>query len=61
MMFTPYDDPVVKRKHTAQQEILKKSDGNISNYSKTIKNEVMKLRNKFPGKFPKAFKKINSV
>jgi hypothetical protein len=53
-MFTPYDDPVVKRKHLAQQEILKKAGGNVSNYSRTIQDEVMKLRNKYPGKFPKA-------
>lgn len=57
-MFTPYDDPVVKRKHLAQQKLLLKAGGNVSNYSKTIKDEVMKLRNKFPGKFPKAFEKV---
>ena len=56
-MFTPYDDPVVKRKHQAQQDILKKAGGNINNYSRTIRDEVAKLRNKFPGKFPKALEK----
>jgi hypothetical protein len=53
MMITHYEDPVVKRKHLAQQEILKKAGGNINNYSRTIRDEVMKLREKYPGKFPK--------
>jgi len=61
MMFTPYDDPVVKRKHLAQQDILKKAGGNVSNYSKTIRDEVMKLRSKFPGKFPKALENIKTI
>ena len=56
-MFTPYDDPVVKRKHQAQQDILKKAGGNINNYSRTIREEVAKLRSKFPGKFPKTLEK----
>ena len=59
-MFTPYDDPVVKRKHQAQQDILKKAGGNINNYSKTIRDEVAKLRSKFPGKFPKVLEKTIS-
>jgi hypothetical protein len=53
-MFTPYNDPVVKRKHQAQQILLKKAGGKFDNYSKTIKDEVAQLRSKFPGKFPKA-------
>ena len=56
-MFTPYDDPVVERKHQAQQDILKKAGGDINNYSRTIRDEVAKLRSKFPGKFPKALEK----
>ena len=59
-MFTPYDDPVVKRKHQAQQDILKKAGGNINNYSRTIRDEVAKLRSKFPGKFLKALEKTKT-
>ena len=60
-MFSPYDDPVVKRKHLAQQGILKKAGGNVHNYSSAIKDEVLKLRNKFPGKFPKAIENIKAI
>lgn len=59
-MFMPYDDPVVKRKHQAQQDLLKKAGGNVNNYSQTIKDEVLNLRDKFPGKFPKASEKTKT-
>lgn len=59
-MFMPYDDPVVKRKHQAQQDLLKKAGGNVNNYSRTIKAEVLKLRAKFPGKFPRATEKTRT-
>lgn len=53
-MYTLFDDPVVKKKHTAQQKIIKKTKGNFRNYSKIAHAEVIKLRKKFPGKFPQA-------
>ena len=54
------DDPVVKRKHQAQQILLKKAGEKINNYSRTIKDEVAKLRSKFPGKFPKASENLKT-
>lgn len=53
-MYSLLDDPVVRKKHEAQKEIIKKTKGNFRNYSKIAHSEVIKLRKKFPDKFPQA-------
>lgn len=52
-MYSLYEDPVVRQKHDAQKEIIKKAHGDIKEYSKIVKFEADELRKKYPGKFPK--------
>lgn len=53
-MYSLYDDPVVKRKHNAQHQIQKKASGKPHEYSKIVREEVAKLKEKYPNKFPSA-------